>query len=127
MDISKLKELHSEITELKKRAEATDSKKETYNLNKERIKLENKFKILAYDILDKIPDDLDIRVTVNKVIPYDTTAFKSWIVNILLDKSDINDLDLIEELKTSIDEDFDPVYEIDNEDITITIEDDRLK
>ena len=127
MDISKLKELHAQIVELRKKSDATDSKRETYQIQREIDSLENEFEDVTYELLDEIPNDIDLRITVNKVVPFDTTDFKSWIVGTLLERYNLDDLDLIKELKESIKEDFDPLYEIDNEDVNVEFEDVRYK
>lgn len=127
MDISKLKELHAQIVELRKKADATDSKRETYQIQREIDSLENKFEDITYELLDEIPNDIDLRITVNKVVPFDTTDFKSWIVDNILQRDDLEDLDLIEELKESVKEDFYPLNEIDDDDVNVEFEDARYK
>jgi hypothetical protein len=127
MDISKLKELHTQIAELRKKADATDSKRETYQIQREIDALESEFEDVTYELLDEIPDDIDLRITVNKVVPFDTTDFKSWVVDNILQRDDLEDLDLIEELKEAVKEDFDPLYEIDNDDVNVEFEDVRYK
>lgn len=127
MDISKLKELHAQIVELRKKADATDSKRETYQIQREIDALESKFEDVTYELLDEIPNDIDLRITVNKVVPFDTTDFKSWVVDNILQRDDLEDLDLIEELKESVKEDFDPLYEIDTDDVNVEFEDARYK
>lgn len=127
MDISKLKELHAQIVELRKEADATDSKRETYQIQREIDALESKFESVTYELLDEIPDDIDLRITVNKVVTFDTTDFKSWIVGTLFERNSLDDLDLIEELKESVREDFDPLFEIDTNDINVEFEDARYK
>ena len=74
-----------------------------------------------------IPDEIEIRIKVNKVVKFDTWNFKSWIGDNLLERDNLDDFDIIKELKISIDEDFDPSYEIDSEDVIIEFEDDRYK
>lgn len=127
MDISKLKEIHESIEELRRKADSTDSKKETKALEKEIKSLELDFENEIDNILEGIPDEIELRLKVNKVIKFDTWDFKSWIGDNLLERDDIEDLDLIKELKTSIDEDFDASYEIDNCDVIIEFEDERYK
>ena len=127
MDISKLKEIHEQIQELKEKADRTDSKKETRSIEREIKTLELEFDNEVDNILEEIPDEIELRIKVNKVVKFDTWDFKSWIGDNLLERSDLEDLDIIKELKASINEDFDPSYEIDNEDVTVEFEDDRYK
>ena len=127
MDISKLKKIHNQIQELEEKADRSDSKKETRAIEKEIRTLELEFNNEVDNILEEIPDEIELRIKVNKVVKFDTWDFKSWIGDNLLERSDFEDLDIIKELKVSINEDFDPSYEIDNEDVTIEFEDDRYK
>lgn len=127
MDISKLKELHSKIKELKDRIEETDSKKESKVLEREADLLEMEFEDVLDNILSEIPDEVTLELTVKKVVSYDTSSFKDWIVSTLLGRDNINDLDLIQELKENIDEDYYPIDDVDNFDIKVKIVDDRLK
>ena len=127
MDISKLKEIHEQIQELREKADRTDSKKETRAIEREIKTLELEFDDEVDNILEEIPDEIELRIKVNKVVRFDTWDFKSWIGDNLLERSDLEDLDIIKELKASINEDFDPSYEIDNEDVTVEFEDDRYK
>ena len=127
MDISKLKEIHKQIQESKERADRTDSKKETRVIEKEIQILKVEFNDELDNLLEKIPDEIELRIKVNKVVKFDTWNFKSWIGDNLLEKDNLDDFDIIKELKISIDEDFDPSYEIDNEDVTVEFEDDRYK
>ena len=127
MDISKLKEIHEQIQELREKADRTDSKKETRAIEREIKTLELEFDDEVDNILEEIPDEIELRIKVNKVFTFDTWDFKSWIGNDLLERSDLEDLDIMKELKASINEDFDPSYEIDNEDVTVEFEDDRYK
>lgn len=127
MDISKLKEIHEQIQELKEKADRTDSKKETRAIEREIKTLELEFDDEVDNILEEIPDEIELRIKVNKVVTFDTWDFKSWIGDNLLERSDLEDLDIIKELKASINDDFDPAYEIDNDDVTVEFEDDRYK
>ena len=127
MDISKLKEIHEQIQELKEKADRTDSKKETRSIEREIKTLELEFDNEVDNLLEEIPDEIELRIKVNKVVTFDTWDFKSWIGDNLLERSDLEDLDIIKELKASINEDFDPSYEIDNDDVTVEFEDDRYK
>ena len=127
MDISKLKEIHKQIQELRLQADKTDSKKETRAIEREIKTLELAFDNEVDNLLEEIPDEIELRIKVNKVVTFDTWDFKSWIGDNLLERSDLEDLDIIKELKASINEDFDPTYEIDNEDVTVEFEDDRYK
>lgn len=124
MDISKLKNLHSQIEELRERADATDSKKETYLIQRKIKELENNLESTAYDILDEIPDNIKLRLTVNKVINYDTTDFKNWMIDSLLERDNLDDLDIMEELKISIEDDSNCFYYLDSDDVNITLEND---
>ena len=127
MDISNLKKIHNQIQELKEKADRTDSKKETRSIEREIKTLELEFDNEVDNILEEIPDEIELRIKVNKVVKFDTWDFKSWIGDNLLERSDLEDLDIIKELKASINEDFDPTYEIDNDDVTVEFEDDRYK
>ena len=127
MDISNLKKIHNQIQKLKEKADRTDSKKETRAIEKEIKALELDFDNEVDNILDEIPDEIELRIKVNKVVRFDTWDFKSWIGDNLLERSDLEDLDIIKELKASINDDFDPAYEIDNDDVTVEFEDDRYK
>lgn len=127
MDISKLKEIHNRIQELRLQADRTDSKKETKTIEKEIRILELDFDSEVDNLLEKIPDEIELRIKVNKVIKFDTWDFKSWIGDNLLERDNLDDLDIIRELKISIDEDFDPSYEIDSEDVIVELEDDEYK
>lgn len=127
MDISNLKKIHNQIQELKEKADKTDSKKETHAIEKEIKALELEFDNEIDNALEEIPDEIELRIKVNKVISFDTWNFKAWIADNLLERSNIEDLDIIKELKASINDDFDPAYEIDNDDITVEFEDDRYK
>ena len=127
MDISNLKKIHSQIQELKEKADRTDSKKETKAIEKEIRILELDFDNEVDNLLEEIPDEIELRIKVNKVVKFDTWDFKSWIGDDLLERNNLDNLDIIKELKVSIDEDFDPSYEIDNEDVTIEFEDDKYK
>lgn len=127
MDISKLKEIHNRIQELRLQADKTDSKKETKTIEKEIRILELDFDNKVDNLLEEIPDEIELRIKVNKVVKFDTWDFKSWIGEDLLERNNLDDLDIMKEFRASIDEDFDPSYEIDNEDITIEFEDDKYK
>jgi hypothetical protein len=127
MDISKLKKIHSQIQELKEKADIIDSKKETRAIEKEIKALELDFDNEVDNLLEDIPDEIELRIKVNKVVKFDTWDFKSWIGEDLLERNNLDNLDIIKELKVSIDEDFDPSYEIDNEDVTVEFEDDKYK
>jgi len=127
MDISNLKKIHNQIQELKEKVDRTDSKKKTRVIEKEIKALELDFDNEVDNILEKIPNEIELRIKVNKVVRFDTWDFKSWIGDTLLERSDLEDLDIIKELKASINDDFDPAYEIDNDDVTIEFEDDRYK
>lgn len=127
MDISKLKELHKQISELRKKADSTDSKKETHQIEMEIKPLEYEFESALDDILDELPDEIDLRVKVNKIVHYDTWDFRSWIGDNLLQRDNLDNLDIMEELKTSINEDFDAIYPIDNEDVTVEFIDAKYK
>lgn len=127
MDISNLKKIHNQIQELKEKADRTDSKKETRAIEKEIKALELDFDNEVDNVLEEIPDEIELRIKVNKVVKFDTWDFKSWIGDNLLERSDLEDLDIIKELKSSINDDFDPAYEIDNDDVTVEFEDDRYK
>lgn len=127
MDISKLKEIHEQIQELREKADRTDFKKETRAIEREIKTLELEFDDEVDNILEEIPDEIELRIKVNKVVKFDTWDFKSWIGDNLLERSDLEDLDIMKELKASINEDFDPSSEIDNEDVTVEFEDDRYK
>lgn len=127
MDISKLKEIHNQIKELKEKADKTDSKKETRAIEKEIKALELDFDNEVDNLLEEIPDEIELRIKVNKIVKFDTWDFKSWYGDNLLERSNLDNLDIIKELKISIDEEFDPSYEIDNEDVTIEFEDDKYK
>lgn len=128
MDTSNLKKIHNQIQELKEKANRTDSKKETRVIEKEIKTLELEFDNEMDNILEEIPDEVELRIKVNKVVKFDISYFKSWIgENLLEERSDLEDLDIIKELKASINDDFDPTYEIDSDDVTIEFEDDRYK
>ena len=127
MDISKLKEIHSQIAELEDKASATDSKKETYKIEQEIRALKREFEEILDNGLEEIPDQVELRLKVNKVVKFDTFDFKSWLCDNLLERDSLEDFDVNEELKVAISEDFDPTYEIDIEDVTVEIEDDRYK
>lgn len=128
MDISNLKKIHSKIQELKEKANKTDSKKETRIIEEEIKTLEVEFDNEMDNILEEIPDEVELRIKVNKVVKFDISYFKYWIRdNLLEERSDLEDLDIIKELKASINDDFDPTYEIDYDDVTIEFEDDRYK
>jgi len=127
MDISKLKELHSQILELKKKAEATDSKRETRLIEREINTVELDFYDELYKLIDEIPDKIELRIKVDKVVSFETYDFTSWIENDLLERESLDNLNIIEELKIAIDEDFDPLYEIDNNDVSVEFKDDRYK
>lgn len=127
MDISNLKKIHSQIQELKEKADRTDSKKETRAIEKEIKALELDFDNEVDNILEEIPDEIELRIKVDKVVKFDTWDFKSWYGDNLLERSDLDNLDIIKELKISIDEEFDPSYEIDSEDVTVEFEDDKYK
>lgn len=127
MDISKIQEIHNKISELEKKAIETDSKKETHELEIQIRKLQDKFLDNLEEVLKEIPDKIKLKITVNKTVDFDTWDFKSWIADELLQRRDISDLNLIDELMISIKEDFDPSYEIDSGDINVIIDDDRFK
>lgn len=128
MDISNLKKIHNQIQELKEKANKTDSKKETRIIEEEIKTLEVEFDNEMVNILEEIPDEVELRIKVNKVVKFDISYFKYWIRdNLLEERSDLEDLDIIKELKASINDDFDPTYEIDYDDVTIEFEDDRYK
>ena len=127
MDTSKLIEIHKQISELRKKANNTDSKKETYQIEKEIKDLQYDFEKVMDNLLDELPGEIELRARVNKLIYYDTWDFKSWIAGELLERDNIEDLDIMKELKTSIEEEFDPSYEIDDEDVTIEFVDDKYK
>ena len=127
MDISKLKEIHSQIAELEDKASATDSKKETYKIEQEIRALKREFEEILDNGLEEIPDQVELRLKVNKVVKFDTFDFKSWLCDDLLERDSLEDFDVNKELKVAISEDFDPTYEIDYEDVTVEVEDDRYK
>lgn len=127
MDISKLKELHTEIVELRDRIEETDSKKETLELQRELDSLTSNFEDVAYKLLDEIPDEINIKLTVNKIVDYDTTFVKEDIIDNILERDDIEDLNIVEELKDAILENYCPIDYIYDDDLSVEIADDRLK
>ena len=127
MDIVKLKELRSKIDELKVKARETDSKKETFKIEQEIRSLAREFEELVDASMPEIPDDVKVHIKVDKVITFDTSDFKSWLADDMLERLDLEGFDLKKELREAINEDLDPEYEIDYADITVTIEDDRLK
>ena len=127
MDTSKLIEIHKQISELRKKANNTDSKKETYQIEKEIKDLQYDFEKVMDNLLDELPGEIELRARVDKLICYDTWDFKSWIAGELLERDNIEDLDIMKELKTSIEEEFDASYEIDDEDVTIEFVDDKYK
>lgn len=127
MDISKLKKIHNQIQELREKADRTDSKKETRAIEKEIRILELDFDNEIDNLLEEIPDEIELRLKVNKVVKFDTWNFKSWIGDNLLERDNLDDLDMMKEFRVSIDEDFDPSCEIDSEDVIVEFEDDRYK
>jgi len=127
MDILKLKEIHDQIQELREKADKTDSKKETRAINKEISTLELKFDTEIDNLLEEIPDEIELRIKVSKVVKFNTYDFKSWIGDNLLNRSNLEDFDIIKELKEFIREDFEPLYEIDNDDVNVEFEDARYK
>jgi hypothetical protein len=127
MDISKLQELHKQILSLEKEARETDSKREAFRLNMEVRTLQREFQDLVDKIVIELPEEVNVRIKVNKVVKFDTTDFKEWIGDSLLQRSSLEDLDFYKELKDCINEDFDPEYELGYNDIAFEIEDDRFK
>ena len=127
MDISKLKELHTKIVELRDRIEETDSKKETLELQKELDSLTSDFEDIACKLLDEIPDEISLKLTVSKVVDYDTTFDKEDIIGNILERDNIEDLNIVEELKDAILEGYCPTDYIYDDDINVEVVDDRLK
>lgn len=127
MDISKLKELHAKIVELRDRIEETDSKKETLELQRKLDSLTSDFEDVAYELLDEIPDEINLKLTVSKIVDYDTTFVKDDIIDNILERDNIEDLNIVEELKDAIIENYYPTDYIYDEDVNIEVVDDRLK
>ena len=127
MDISTLQELHKQITELRKRANETDSKRETHEIELKIKDLELEFESALDNILDQFPDEIELRLRVNKIVKYDIWDFRSWIGDALLQRVSLEDLDIMKELRESINEDFDPTYEIDSDDVLVEFADDKYK
>ena len=127
MDISNLKKIHNQIQELREKADKTDSKKETRAIDKEIETLEPKFIDELDSLLEEIPDEIELRIKVNKIVKFDTWDFKSLLEENLLIRSNLEDFDIIKELKTYINDDFDPIYDIDYKDVTVEFEDARYK
>ena len=127
MDISNLKKIHNQIKELREKADKTDSKKETRAIDKEIETLEPKFIDELDSLLEEIPDEIELRIKVNKIVKFDTWDFKSLLEENLLIRSNLEDFDIIKELKTYINDDFDPIYDIDYKDVTVEFEDARYK
>lgn len=127
MDISKLKELHAKIVELRDRIEETDSKKETLELQRELDSLTSDFEDVACELLDEIPDEINLKLTVNKIVDYDTTFVKEDIIDNILERDDIEDLNIVEELKDAIFENYYPIDYLYDDDVSVEIADDRLK
>lgn len=127
MDTSKLIEIHKQISELKEKSNTTDSKKETYQIEKEIKALQHDFEIVMDNLLDELPGEIALRARVDKLVYYDTWDFKSWIAGELLERDSIEDLDIMKELKTSVEEVFDASYEIDDGDVIIEFVDDEYK
>ena len=127
MDISTLQELHKQITELRKRANETDSKRETHEIELKIKDLELEFESALDNILDQFSDEIELRLRVNKIVKYDIWDFRSWIGDALLQRVSLEDLDIMKELRESINEDFDPTYEIDSGDVLVEFADDKYK
>lgn len=127
MNTSKLQEIHAKIVELRDRIEETDSKKETRELQKELDSLISDFEDVACKLLDEIPDEINLKLTVNKIVDYDITFIKDDVIDNILEKDNIEDLDIIEELKDTILESYYPTDYIYDDDVNIEIADVRLK
>lgn len=127
MDISKLKELHAKIVEVRDRIEETDSKKETLELQRELDSLTSDFEDVAYELMDEIPNEINLKLTVSKIVDYDTAFVKDDIIDNILDRDNIEDLNIVEELKDAILENYYPTDYIYDEDVNVEIADDRLK
>lgn len=126
MDLSKIKELHSQFIELKNKAEATDSKEETREIQIQINNLENKLEDLIYDSLKEIPEDLDLRIQVNKIVSFDTSIFKDDLIDLILNSDNLESLDIKRELMEYIQDSY-PADYIYNNDVIVTIDDDRYK
>jgi hypothetical protein len=127
MDISKIKELHSQITKLKNKAEATDSKRETREIQMQIDNLENELEDLVYNSLKEIPEEIDVRIQTDKVVSYDTYEFKDYIMDMILTENNLENLDINRELLEYIQDSYDLFDAINNSDLTISIDDDRYK
>jgi len=127
MDTSKLQELHAEIVKLRNKIEDTDSKKETSELQRQLDSLEDEFEDVAYELLNEIPDEIELRLTVDKVVDYDTAFVKDDVVSNLLEMSDISGINLVEELQDAIINSYYPADYIYDEDIDVEIADDRFE
>lgn len=127
MDLSKIKELHSQIVELKDKAEATDSKRETRKIQMQIDNLENELENLVYNFLEEVPEEIDLRIQTNKVVSYDTSEFKDYIMDMILNEGNFEDLDINGELLDYIQDSYDIFDAINNSDIIVSIDDDRCK
>lgn len=127
MDLSKIKKLHSQLVELKNKAGVIDSKKETRKIQIQIDNLENELKNLVYNSLEEIPEDLDLRLQVTKIVSYDTSEFKDYMIDLILDSNNLENLDIKGELIEYIRDSYYPADYIYDSDVIVAIDDDRYK
>jgi len=127
MDTSKLKQIHKSIITLENKIKETDSKKESRELEKQIDNLESEFDNVLDGVLKDFPTEVPLKIKVDKVVDFDITDFRSYILEKLLIREDISNLDLNKELKNWIKEIFEASYEIDDSDITVEFIDNEYK
>lgn len=127
MDTSKLKQIHKSIITLENKIKETDSKKESRELEKQIDNLEFEFDDVLDEVLKDFPTEVPLKIKVDKVVDFDITDFRCNMLEELLIREDISNLDLNKELKNWIKENFEASYEIDDGDITVEFIDNEYK
>lgn len=127
MDTSRLKQIHKHIITLENKVKETDSKKESRRLEKQIEDLESEFEDALDEVLEDFPTEVTLKIKVDKVVDFDITDFRYNVLEELLIREDISDIDLNRELKNWVKENFEASYEIDDSDITIEFIDNEYK
>lgn len=113
-----MKSLLEQLKDLQRRANATDSKKEDFELRQQAREIARQLQAQIDNKLNKFPDELEITIKVNKTIKYDTSEFKSWLQSYVEDY-ELYDPDLMEEFVSYFEEYFDPYNFLDSDDYKI--------
>lgn len=114
-----MQEIIDKIRELRKLANETDSKKKDLEYRIEIKKLSRQLEDYYDEQIKNFPDSVDITITLDKKVSYDTSYFKDWFMSYLEEHEyDVPDLNIREQFEDYVKEDFyieDHIYSDDYE------------